>query len=229
MPIGVGPALLIYYFVEGRKLVQAVPGWSLAFLVCAQGPRATRIPTHRRRDRRYRTPFQTGVCSVMWSMPHGGMRIHCRTAGSAVLGGRRPCRQKVSAESPAVRRPRAECTTAIADYAVIGDCRSAALISRDGGLDWLCLPHFSSPAIFGALLNQPPRREAGWIAAGQCRRGRFRIRPVGSAVATRRYLPGTRTCSRPPFARTTARHECWTRCPFRMIGSSNRVASFCGS
>ena len=67
---------------------------------------------------------------------------------------------------------------AIGDYALIGDCRSAALISRSGGLDWLCLPHFSSPAIFGALLD----RERG---------GRFQIRPSGPAHETRRYLPGT--------------------------------------
>ncbi|MDT8320783.1 MAG: trehalase-like domain-containing protein, partial [Xanthomonadales bacterium] len=43
---------------------------------------------------------------------------------------------------------------AIEDYAVIGDCRTAALISRQGSLDWLCLPHFSGGAIFSALLDQ---------------------------------------------------------------------------
>ncbi len=82
----------------------------------------------------------------------------------------------------------AACTTSIADYAVIGDCRSAALISRDGSLDWLCLPEFASPAIFGALLNQPSRREATGPPEkvdGGC----FRIRPSVPAVATRRYLP----------------------------------------
>ena len=79
----------------------------------------------------------------------------------------------------------AACTTSIADYAVIGDCRSAALISRDGSLDWLCLPEFASPAIFGALLNQPSRREATGPPEkvdGGC----FRIRPSVPAVATRR-------------------------------------------
>jgi GH15 family glucan-1,4-alpha-glucosidase len=66
----------------------------------------------------------------------------------------------------------------IEDYAIIGDCRSAALISRHGALDWLCLPHFSSPSIFGALLDQE-------------RGGCFRIAPIAPARTTRRYLPGT--------------------------------------
>ena len=67
---------------------------------------------------------------------------------------------------------------AIGDYAIIGDCRSAALISRDGSLDWLCWPRFDSPSFFGAILD-----------AGNG--GRFVIRPTVSFTATRRYIDDT--------------------------------------
>ncbi|NLP82095.1 trehalase-like domain-containing protein, partial [Acinetobacter baumannii] len=67
----------------------------------------------------------------------------------------------------------------IEDYALIGDCETAALVSRDGSIDWLCWPRFDSGACFAALLGTPDH-------------GRWRIAPQGEVRATRRcYLPGT--------------------------------------
>ncbi len=66
----------------------------------------------------------------------------------------------------------------IGDYAIIGDCRTAALVSRDGSLDWLCLPHFSGPTVFAALLDQE-------------RGGTFRICPAEPFRSSRRYLGPT--------------------------------------
>src|SRR5205823_927496 len=65
----------------------------------------------------------------------------------------------------------------IGDHAVIGDCRSAALVTRDGTIDWLCWPRFDSDAIFAAILDDDA---GGW-----------RIAPEGEARVTRRYLDGT--------------------------------------
>jgi GH15 family glucan-1,4-alpha-glucosidase len=67
---------------------------------------------------------------------------------------------------------------AIGDYAIIGDCRSAALISRAGAVDWLCWPRFDSPSLFAALLD----RDAG---------GRFVVRPTGRCTSSRRYVGPT--------------------------------------
>lgn len=66
----------------------------------------------------------------------------------------------------------------IEDYGLIGDCETAALVSLNGSVDWLCWPRFDSGACFAALL-------------GDEKHGRWKIAPVGECRTTRRYLPGT--------------------------------------
>jgi len=66
----------------------------------------------------------------------------------------------------------------IEDYAIIGDCRSAALVCRDGSIDWFCCPRFDSDACFAALL-------------GSREHGRWQIAPRADARITRRYRPNT--------------------------------------
>src|SRR5690606_23624801 len=66
----------------------------------------------------------------------------------------------------------------IGDYAVIGDGRSVALISRFGSIDWWCVPRFDSDAVFARILDA----DLG---------GTFEIRPAGPFRARRRYLPRT--------------------------------------
>jgi GH15 family glucan-1,4-alpha-glucosidase len=59
----------------------------------------------------------------------------------------------------------------IRDYALIGDCETAALVSKTGSIDWLCWPNFSSPAWFAALLGSP--ENGRWLLAPK---GRYRTR-----------------------------------------------------
>jgi GH15 family glucan-1,4-alpha-glucosidase len=65
----------------------------------------------------------------------------------------------------------------IGDYALLSDCRSAALVSRDGSVDWLCFPRFDGSSVFCRLLDP----------AG----GRFAIRPAGEFQSSRRYVDQT--------------------------------------
>lgn len=66
----------------------------------------------------------------------------------------------------------------IGDYGVIGDLHTVALVGKDGSIDWCCFPHFDSPSLFGALLDD---RQGG----------RFRIAPPDDGKRQQLYLPET--------------------------------------
>ncbi len=65
----------------------------------------------------------------------------------------------------------------VGDYALIGNCRTAALVSSRGAVEWLCVPTFSSPSIFAAILDRGA--------------GHFSIAPTGEYRVTREYVAGT--------------------------------------
>src|SRR5438270_4808974 len=65
----------------------------------------------------------------------------------------------------------------IAEYALISECRSAALVSRDGSVDWLCFPRFDGRSVFARILDEDA--------------GHWSLRPRGLLRSERRYAPGT--------------------------------------
>src|SRR5581483_11725501 len=58
-----------------------------------------------------------------------------------------------------------------------GNCRTLALVSKSGAIEWLCLPHFSGPSIFSAILDRGA--------------GHFTVRPAGACSVERAYVPAT--------------------------------------
>jgi GH15 family glucan-1,4-alpha-glucosidase len=100
---------------------------------------------------------------------HGG-------ASSASASARGSERQAAAPQSAAMPSP----FPPIADYAFLSDCHTGALVAPDGSIDWLCVPRFDAPSVFGMLLD----RQAG----------SFRLGPFGiNTPSARIYEPGTNT------------------------------------
>jgi GH15 family glucan-1,4-alpha-glucosidase len=112
----------------------------------------------------------------------------------------------------------------IADYGLLADCNSAALVDRYGSIDWLCLPRFDSPALFAGLLDPDA--------------GHWSIRPAASFTTARRYLPGTlvlettfttdagqvRLTDAMAFAPGQRVHDLGLHCPHEVLRSVECVA-----
>jgi GH15 family glucan-1,4-alpha-glucosidase len=81
------------------------------------------------------------------------------------------------APAPTATRPRPRTSKPIASYGLLSDCNSAALVGRDGSIDWLCLPRFDSSSVFAAILDPDA--------------GHWAIEPTGEYTSERRYLDGT--------------------------------------
>jgi alpha,alpha-trehalase len=100
---------------------------------------------------------------------HSGRGAANRTPKNAS----RPQAAEQSAATPSPFPP-------IADFAFLSDCHTGALVAPDGAIDWLCVPRFDSPSIFGSLLDRGA--------------GSFRLAPFGINVpSARTYEPGTNT------------------------------------
>jgi alpha,alpha-trehalase len=101
-------------------------------------------------------------------------REHPRTA----RGAKPSARPRTSGPLPSSASSMDSPFPPIADYGFLSDCHTGALVASDGSIEWMCLPHFDSPSVFGAMLDRGA--------------GSWRVGPYGVYVpAGRRYIPGT--------------------------------------
>src|SRR5215217_2632302 len=122
-----------------------------------------RAPTRRRPTRRRSPSGSRGSASATASARAGGSSRRTAERGSW----HSPCSTLTGVALP------------IEDYGLIGDTQTAALVGRDGSIDWLCMPRFDSPALFAALLGDESH-------------GRWLLGPAADVRRTeRRYRQGT--------------------------------------
>ena len=123
----------------------------------------------------------------------------------------------------------------IEDYGLIGDLQSAALVSRHGCIDWLCLPRFDSGAIFASLLGTPEnghwtiRPTSDFHSPGRRYRGdtlvlETELETETGAVRLIDFMPPRET--KPDVVRIVAERRGWIRCG-QDAGESNSVRDAC--
>jgi GH15 family glucan-1,4-alpha-glucosidase len=100
----------------------------------------------------------------------------------------------------------------ISDHGMIGNLHTAALVDKDGTIDWFCAPRFDSPSIFASLLDLK-------------RGGRFRIAPVTPSYrVSQMYFPRS-ACLITRFMTTLESVSWWTSCPSRIRRSSRTLTA----
>src|ERR1700683_33977 len=93
--------------------------------------------------------------------------------------GNAPCAGRARAQNPSAGNGNPVPYQPIEDYGIIGNLKTAALIGKNGSLDWMCYPRFDSPSIFGSILDE---KKGGY----------FRIKSTAENVVHRQlYWPDT--------------------------------------
>src|SRR2546423_525760 len=103
---------------------------------------------------------------MAWPIDHASRSARALRRGAGAPARRHQSHHRFSAIDSMASR--------IEDYALIGNCEAAALVGRDGSIDWLCWPRFDCDACFAALV-------------GDSEHGRWQIAPRNKATVTRRY------------------------------------------